>query len=113
MLDIQERKSDDVIILDVIGRATIGPGAELLSAELRRVVESGAGKVLINLSQAQQLDSSSISILVRAFVTIGKNGGSLRMVGATGRVREVLHVTRLLDAIPNYEHEAGAIASFE
>lgn len=111
-LEVHERMAGEVVILDVHGRATIGPGADLLSATLRKVMDRGSRKVLVNLAQTQQLDSSSISILVRAFVTIGKNGGSLRLVGATGRVREVLHITRLLDAIPSYEHEAGAVASF-
>lgn len=112
-LDIKTRQSGDIAIVDMIGRATIGPSTEHLNNVLRELLEKGARKVLVNLAKTQQIDSSGISIVVRAFVTLGREGGSLKITGATGRVREVLGVTRLLDAIPNFDDEAAALASFK
>lgn len=112
-LDIKTRQSGDIAIVDLIGRATIGPSTEHLSNVLRKMLEDGARKVLVNLVKTQQIDSSGISIIVRTFVTLGREGGSLKITGATGRVREVLTVTRLLDAIPNFDDEVAALASFK
>ncbi len=111
-LQIEIRKSADVTILELRGRATIGLGNDLLNAKLRKVVEGGARKLLVNLSATTQMDSSGISTLVRIFVTLGRAGGSLRLLGPNGRVREVLEVTRLLDSIPTFDDEATALASF-
>ncbi len=111
-LQIEVRKSAEVTILDLRGRATIGLGNDLLNARLRQVVESGARKVVVNMAETTQIDSSGISTLVRTFVTLSRASGSLRLVGPNGRVREVLEVTRLLGCIPTFDDEAQALASF-
>jgi anti-anti-sigma factor len=77
------------------------------------VVESGAKKLLINLAGMTQIDSSGISSLVRTFVTLERNQGTLKLLSPGGRVKEVLAVTRLLAAIPTFDNEAAAVASFK
>lgn len=111
-LEIQLRQFGDIVIVDLTGRATIGLGNDLLNAKLRQVVESGTKKILVNLSGLAQIDSSGISSIVRTFVTLERTGGTLKLLNAEGRVKEVLTVTRLLAAIPNFEDENKALASF-
>ena len=112
-LDITIREEAGVTILEMKGRATIGLGNDLLNAKLRQVVDSGSKKLLINLSGMTQIDSSGISSIVRTFVTLERNLGTLKLLGPAGRVKEVLAVTRLLAAIPTFETEAEALASFQ
>jgi anti-sigma B factor antagonist len=111
-LEIAVREAGDVTILALTGRATIGLGNDMLNAKLRQVVDGGAKKLLINLSGMTQIDSSGISSLVRTFVTLERNQGALKFLSPAGRVREVLAVTRLLAAIPTFDDEAAALASF-
>lgn len=111
-LQVAIREAGDVVILDLKGRLTIGPGSDLLTSQLRGLIESGSRKVLLNLAGLTQIDSSGISAVVRAFVTLKRSGRSLKLLGATGRVLEVLSVTHLLSAIPNFDAEPAALASF-
>ena len=53
-----------------------------------------------------------ISTIVRAFVSLQHRGASLKLLRPRGNVRLVLETLHLLDAIPNAEDEAEAIASF-
>jgi anti-sigma B factor antagonist len=112
-LEITVREVGDVSILELKGRATIGLGNDMLNAKLRQVVESGAKKLLINLAGMTQIDSSGISSIVRTFVTLERNQGTLKLLNPVGRVKEVLAVTRLLAAIPTFDNEAVALASFK
>jgi anti-sigma B factor antagonist len=112
-LEITVREEGDVTILELKGRATIGLGNDMLNAKLRQVVDNGAKKLLINLSGMTQIDSSGISSLVRSFVTLERSKGALKFLSPVGRVKEVLAVTRLLAAIPTFDNEASAIASFK
>jgi len=112
-LEITIREEGDVTILEMKGRATIGLGNDMLNAKLRQVVESGAKKLLINLAGMTQIDSSGISSIVRTFVTLERNQGTLKLLSPGGRVKEVLAVTRLLAAIPTFEAEPAALASFK
>lgn len=111
-LEIKTREFGDITILDLVGRATIGLGNDILNAKMRQVVDGGAKKVLLNLGGLVQIDSSGISSIVRTYVTLERAGGSLRLLSPGGRVKEVLTVTRLLAAIPFFEDENSALASF-
>ncbi len=112
-LEIVVRETGDVTILDLNGRATIGLGNDMLNAKLRQVVEGGCKKLLINLAGMSQIDSSGISSIVRTFVTLERNQGTLRLLNPVGRVKEVLAVTRLLAAIPTFDSESAAVSSFK
>jgi anti-sigma B factor antagonist len=111
-IEISTRMAGDITIMDLKGRATLGKDADKLNDALRDVVAGGARKVLVNLADLTQMDSSGIATLVRSFVTLGVAGGIMKLLAPSGRVRDVLEVTHLLKAIPHFENEAQAIASF-
>jgi anti-sigma B factor antagonist len=111
-LQISTRKSGRVTIIDLQGRITIGTSNDALSAELRKLAESGPSDVLINLTGVVQVDSSGISTLVRSYVTLERQGGGLRLLNPTGHVRDVLELTRLINSIPTYTDEKKAVGSF-
>ncbi len=111
-LQISIRESGDVAILDLQGRATIGADSDLLISHLQRLIASGVRKLLLNLADLTQLDSSGISAITKTYVSLGRQGGSLKLLRPCGRVRAVLRVVRLPDIIPTFEDEAQALASF-
>ena len=111
-LQIAARKSGNVTILDLVGRVIIGSSNDALSAELRRLAETGPCEVLVNLSGVTQMDSSGISTLVRTFVSLERLGGGLKLLNPAGHVLEVLDLTRLIQSIPTYKSEDAALASF-
>jgi anti-sigma B factor antagonist len=107
------RECGDVSVLDLRGRSTIDDGeSESLSGHLKKLVDSGVRKLLLNLADVTKIDSSGISIIVETCVSLRKRGGDLRLLCPRGRVLEVLTVVRLLNAIPSFENEARAVASF-
>ena len=111
-LQIEERKSGGVTILDLVGRIVIGVSNDALVAELRKFSDAGASDVILNLAGVTQMDSSGISTLVRSFVTLERNAGNLKLLNPTGHVREVLELTRLIQSIPTYTDEKKAVDSF-
>jgi anti-sigma B factor antagonist len=111
-LQISTRKSGNVIVLDLQGRVIIGVSNDALGTELRKLSEASPCDVLVNLTGVTQMDSSGISTLVRSFVTLERQGGSLKLLNPVGHVREVLELTRLIQSIPSFTDEAKAVASF-
>jgi anti-anti-sigma factor len=112
-LQISARESGDVSILDLRGRLTIDAGeSELLSDQLRRLVANGVRKLLLNLEDLTQVDSSGVSIIVGTFVSLKRQGGDLKLLCPSGRVLEVLTVLHLIEIIPSFRDEAEALASF-
>jgi anti-anti-sigma factor len=111
-LEISKRMVNGVTILDLQGRATIGANTDKLDHALRRLVADGTLNVLMNLAQVTMMDSSGIAALVGTYVSLTREGGSLKLSRPSSRVREVLRVMRLLNSIPTFENEAEALASF-
>lgn len=112
-LQISIRESDDVTILDLRGRSTIDGGeSELLESHLQKLIASGARKLLLNLADLTQVDSSGLGVIVGTCASLRRQGGDLKVLRPTGLVLEVFRVLRLLEAIPSFEDEAQALASF-
>ncbi len=112
-LQISIRESGDVTILDLRGRSTIDGGESgLLSSHLQKLVANGVRKVLLNLGDLTQVDSSGVSIIVGTYVSLRGRGGDLRLLRPGGRVLEVFSVLHLLAIIPSFEDETQALASF-
>ena len=111
-LQISIRESADVTILDLQGRVTIGVDGDVLNVRLKELLAKGARKLLLNLEDVTQLDSSGISAVVATYVSLVRQGGSLKLLCRSGRLKDVLRVIRVADFIPTFEDETQALASF-
>jgi len=111
-LQISIRESGDVTIVDLRGRSTIDGESELLSDRLRKLIANGVRRVLLNLTDLTQVDSSGVGVIIDAYVSLRDQGGDLKLLCPRGRVREVLRVLRLLEIIPYFENETKALISF-
>jgi anti-anti-sigma factor len=111
-MEISVRESNGVHVLEIHGRLTIGEPSEQLNDALQSVVQRGGRKVVVNLNGVPQIDSSGISSLVRSSIQLAREGGALHLVCGRGRVRDALTVTRLVEAIPTFDSDSSALASF-
>src|ERR1700674_5627808 len=111
-MEISVRQQDGINLREVRGRLTIGEPSEQLNEALQSIVKNGGRRVIINLNGVPQIDSSGISSLVRISIQLAREGGAVHLVCGSGRVRDALTVTRLVEAIPTYESDSAAAAGF-
>ena len=95
-LQISTRESGDVSILDLRGRSTIDGGeSELLSNQLQKLVANGVRKLLLNLADLTQMDSSGVSIIVETYRSLKRQNGDGR-IQRGGRLRHPVNSARRL-----------------
>jgi anti-sigma B factor antagonist len=111
-LNIRERQAGDVTVLDMEGKITIGEGSVALRSAVRRLIEEGKKKILLNLSNVSYVDSSGIGELVSSFTTVQREGGQLKLLNLTQKIRDLLAITKLLTVFDTYDDEAKALNSF-
>ena len=112
-LQISIRESGDVRILDLRGRATINDGeSELLKSQLQELIANGTDKLLLNLAELNQIDSSGLSVIAKTCARLRDQGGDLRFLRPRGAALEALRVLRLLEVIRTFEDENQSLASF-
>ena len=97
--------------MDIRGRLTFFESG-VLRDNIQRMLHEGRRHIVLNLSGLQYLDSSGIGELARAYVTVLKKGGEMKLVGLSRNVEEVLKVTRLSEVLPEFPDEQTALQSF-
>ncbi len=109
---ITPRRFDDVVVLDLSGRITIGEGTLMLRDRIQGMLEEGQMRFLLNLSDVDYIDSSGLGELVSSFTTVKNQGGTLKLLSLTRRVRDLMQITKLLTVFDVYEEETEALKSF-
>jgi anti-sigma B factor antagonist len=112
-LNISERRVGDLTILDMDGKITIGEGSVALRTAIRRLLEEGKKKILLNLARVGYIDSSGIGELVSSYTAINKESGELKLLNLTQKLQDLLTITKLLTVFDVYESEEEALASFK
>lgn len=105
------RRLDDVIILDVSGRITLGEGTVTLREALQKLVDAGERKFVMNLEDVDYIDSAGLGELVTAFTVVRAHGGQLKLLKLTHRIHDLLQITKLLTVFDAFESETEAIKS--
>ena len=111
-MEIEQRPSGDVMILDLKGKLTIGSGDELLKDKIHSLIQQGQKKLLLNLADVPYVDSAGLGAIVSSYTTVSRDGGSLKLLGLTSRIKDLLAITKLLTVFDTYESESDAVASF-
>ena len=112
-LNINERQAGDVTVLDMSGKITIGEGSVALRNGIRRLLEEGKKRILLNLAGVSYIDSSGIGELVSSFTAITNAGGQLKLLNLTQKLQDLLTITKLLTVFDVYDSEAEALNSFK
>jgi anti-sigma B factor antagonist len=76
------------------------------------LLTAGRKKILLNLGGIAALDSSGIGVLVSGFATVTNQGGQLKLLNVTNRVKDLLLLTKLYTVFEVYDDESAALGAF-
>ena len=106
------RDAGPVTVVDLSGRITLGDGSALLRKTIRGLLADQRTKILLNLADVDYIDSSGIGELVSGFTAVRNQGGELKLLQLTKKVRDLLQITKLYTVFEIYSEEGSAIRSF-
>src|SRR3954462_10472203 len=106
---LKARRLDDVVILDLSGRITIGEGTLVLRDRIQKLLAAGDRKFLLNLADVDYIDSSGLGELVTSFTTVRNQHGELKLLNLTRRVQDLLQITKLLTVFEVFNNETEAL----
>ena len=109
---LSTRQVGDVTVVDAVGRITLGDGASTFRDTTRELAASGHKKLLLNLAEVSYIDSSGIGEMVSGFTTITNQGGQVKLLNLTNRMKDLLQITKLYTVFEVFEDEATAVRSF-
>ena len=111
-MQIEQRAVGDVTVLDLKGRVTLGEGDELLKDKVNSLLNQGVKKIVLNLADVPYIDSAGLGEIVQSYATVTKNGGKLKLLNVTKRIKDLLSITKLLTVFECHDSEDEALKSF-
>jgi anti-sigma B factor antagonist len=108
-LQIDERSDGEVTIVDLKGKILMDCG---LLDKVDTLVTEGRTKVLLNVAEVNYVDSAGLGEVVRCLTTLVRNGGCLKLLSPSKRVRHLLSITQLIKMFEIFEKEEDAVRSF-
>lgn len=106
------RQVGDVKVVDVSGRITLGEGSSVVRDAVRELLAAGERKILLNMENVTYVDSSGIGELVAGYVSTKNAGATLKLVGVTKKMQDLLQITALYTVFDIHDDEAHAVRSF-
>ena len=106
-MQVLEHIYPNFVILEPTASLTVETEADLKDAVSRQL---GAGRrhLVLDLARVPYVDSCALGMMVQAYVSAQRVGGSVRLLNVAPRVRHLLTITRLLTVFGPHQPEAQA-----
>jgi anti-sigma B factor antagonist len=91
-IDVRTENSRAVLVLS--GRLTL-ENAALLRERIADLLRGGCREFVLDLERVPYIDSAGLGELVRAYTTVSRRGGTLKLLNLSRRVTELLSIAKL------------------
>ena len=108
-LILNTRKVNGHIIVEASGRLVAGDPCLQLRDLAKRLTSDGGRFFVLNLAGISYMDSSGLGLLLSIYATIRNQGGELKLLSCSDRVKELLRTTMLTEVFQIFEDETRAI----
>lgn len=88
----------DITVFEISGRLNLGNSLISIESGIRRLIDLGTRKLIVDVTDVTYIDSSGIGMLVACAGHMEQSKGRLRIAGANGPVAkafEVVHMERI------------------
>ncbi len=106
------RQHGKVTVVDLSGKITIGDGDIKLREAVNALLDEGRKSIVLNLSSVSYMDSAGIGELVACFKRALEKGAKVKLVNPSGKVQDLLILTRLQEIFEIFRDEREALGSF-
>ena len=110
-LDIQQSSREDISILTLKGRLTVGESNSVRDT-IQALAAAGQTRIVIDLSGVDYIDSTGLGALVICYTTLKKLGGTAKLVNPNKRNLELLLLTKLHTIFEVFSEVQDAVNSF-
>jgi anti-anti-sigma factor len=111
-LQIEQRETEGIVILDLKGRLVLGPEDIALRQRLQALRDAGRTNVALNLKEVSDLDTSALGTLVFCSMKFREAGGRLVLLNLSPSHTQLSNMVKLNTAFEIYRDEIAALNSF-
>ena len=106
------REIGKVSVVDLSGKITIGEGDVVLREKVSELLDGGRQNIILNLGKVSYMDSAGIGELVACYKRAKEKEGTVKLLNPSGKVYDLLQLTKLEEVFETYKDEKEALVSF-
>lgn len=110
-MKIKADMDGDVVVVSLSGKLMGGPESEELRAEIKRFLDEGVRKFVINMKGVPWINSTGLGTLMAVYTSIQRSQGALRLCHVSDRIQSLFMITKLLTIFETFHDEGEAKAS--
>lgn len=95
MLHIEQKQVENTIVLELVGRITIGRDCQQLEWKVDELSVAGNRNLVVDMSRVSFIDSTGLGIFAMCSGKLKSVGGQLRIVAPSKPVEQVFRLTRV------------------
>ncbi len=111
-MDVTARVVGEVAVIDLSGRLAPPEESSRLRSEVKRLLDAGYTRILVNLHGVSYVDSAGLGELLAAKKTALVAGAELKMLRPSERVYSLIAETGLTKVFECFRDEQTAVRSF-
>jgi len=111
LLQTSTRLVGDSLILNCKGKIIFGDETAFLRHQVRDLLNDYQ-HIVLNLADVSYIDSAGVGTLVGLYASVHNAGGDIALVGLTGKVKDVLQITKLVTVFEVFATPEDAIYHF-
>jgi anti-sigma B factor antagonist len=111
-MEMKERESDGVTILELSGRIVQGGGDLVLKDKLQSLGQQGKKHLVLNLGEVGYIDSAGLGALVSAHISHSRDGGRMKLANVATKLQDLLAITKLYLVFETFDSEEAAVQSY-
>jgi anti-sigma B factor antagonist len=109
--EYKKEEQDGIMIFTLIGSLDIGT-VSAMKADLDSLLSTGQHKVLFDLYDLEQVDSSGIGAIIALFKRVRSNNGDMKISRLMGQPKEIFSLLRLDRVFEIHDSLDEALKSF-
>lgn len=111
MLQINENQPVGVTVASIEGKMTLGTELMFLEGDLKKLIEGGAKRVVLDLGGVPTIDSAGLGVLISTAALLRRAGGDIRLVRLSQKLQEIFDIVRVHQVLPVLADVPSAVAS--
>ena len=89
------RIEPDITVVEISGHLNLGNNLMAIEGLIKRLIQEGSRKLILDLAALDYIDSAAIGMLVSCNGLMDSTGGQIRMAGARGSVAKVFETVHM------------------
>ena len=111
-MKVKTQMEGDVAVVHVSGKLMGGPESDNLRNEVKRLLDEGVSKFVINLKGVPWINSTGLGALMAVYTSVQRAEGALKLCHVSDRIQSLFMITKLLTIFDTHPSEKEAIESF-